>query len=402
MKTQFAQACFLLIFLGCLSLVLSSSHSEAPGTASAPQTDATDFYMFRSYEKGRENYVTFIAKYRPFQSPYGGPNYFPLSNNHWYDIQIDNNGDANPDIIFSVLPDSSYGTGDGKPVLANVNGTQVFIPTKFIKPIVSPKDQKFDKSFLNFVETYNVYYSKNVNSKLVKLNDKVLYKPFDNAGTKTFPNYSKYAKEFQNYQLGLKDVNGCSKKDQARIFVGQRKESFAVNLGGVFDLIDFAPLDQSNGLPAFITQSDSNNPIKYYSITSIVLEVPIKCLLAKAKKGKKQDPVIGAWTTTRTAVKKGKAKVPAQQISRLGNPLVNEVVIGLKYKSLFNTDVPSNDAQFGTFVTNPTLPTIISLLFLSTINQLTNQSLTTLAPTNYPRLDLVAAFFDWNQRSEST
>jgi len=72
--------------------------------------------------------------------------------------------------------------------------------------------------------------------------------------------------------------------------------------------------------------------------------------------------------------------------------LVNELVIGLKYKALFNTDVPSNDGQFATFVTNPTLPTILSLLFLNTVNTLTNQTLTTLAPTNYPRNDLVAAF----------
>jgi len=349
--------------------------------------------MFRSYEKGRKNYVTFIANYRPFQTPYGGPNYFPLSENYFYDIQIDNDGDANPDIIFSILPNNFYGTKEtGGAIKVLANNTKVYIPTKFVNPIVSPfNKKKFTKSFVNFVEQYDVYYSTKANGKgIKKLNKKPYAKPFDNAGTKTFPNYNSYVKEYlkpKNSALPLKGVNGCGAKDQGRVFVGQRRESFSVNLGGIFDLVDFVPLDVSNGLSAFIAQSSTNNVIRTYSITSIVLEVPIKCLITK----KRKDPVIGAWTTTRVANGK-KKKSPGAQVSRLGHPLVNEVVIGLKYKVLFNTNAPKLDAQFAQFVTNPTLPTILSLLFLNAVNSITNQSLTTLAPTNYPRTDLVATF----------
>jgi hypothetical protein len=122
-------------------------------------------------------------------------------------------------------------------------------------------------------------------------------------------------------------------------------------------------------------------------VTSIVLELPITCLLRN-----KKSPVIGAWTTTRTVTVSGGTITPGAQISRLGHPLVNEVVIGLKYKNLFNQGAPSGDAAFLTFVQYPTLPTILDILFKASINALLGTNFTTIAPTNYPRNDLVATF----------
>jgi len=179
------------------------------------------------------------------------------------------------------------------------------------------------------------------------------------------------------------------KKKGKKIFVGQRRESFAVNLGGIFDLVDFVPLDQANNLTAFIKQDVANNPLRYYSVTSIVLEIPITCLIAN-----KKSPVIGAWTTTRaiTTSGNGNAFTAGTQISRLGNPLVNELVIGLKYKNLFNLGAPSGDAAFLPFVQFPTLPTILDLLFRPAVNSLLKANLSTIAPTNFPRNDLVAIF----------
>ncbi len=96
--------CTALALLGCTLLAVAplaaSSHREAPGILSMPQVDGTDFYMFRSYEPGRAGFVTLIANYNPLQDPYGGPNYFPLDPDAFYDIHITNNGDAEEDLTF--------------------------------------------------------------------------------------------------------------------------------------------------------------------------------------------------------------------------------------------------------------------------------------------------------------
>jgi len=178
----------------------------------------------------------------------------------------------------------------------------------------------------------------------------------------------------------------CANK-KGKVFVGQRRESFAVNLGGIFDLVDFVPLDEANKLSAFIRQDEDNNPLRYASVTSIVLEIPISCLITN-----KKSPVIGAWTTARQVTVSGTTVTPGAQVSRLGQPLVNELVIGLKYKNLFNQGAPSGDAAFATFVQYPTLPTILDILFKDAVNKILGTNLTTIAPTNFPRTDLVGIF----------
>ena len=86
----------------------ASSHREAPFIAGAPKVDGTDFYMFRSYEPGRSNFVTFIANYNPLQDAYGGPNYFTLDPKALYEIHIDTNGDAKPDLTFQFRFTNTY------------------------------------------------------------------------------------------------------------------------------------------------------------------------------------------------------------------------------------------------------------------------------------------------------
>ena len=162
-------------------------------------------------------------------------------------------------------------------------------------------------------------------------------KPFDNVGTKSIPNYAAYAGQF----ITALSIPGCSAG--AKVFVGQRKESFAVNLGEIFDLVNTNPLgDPDRGL----------NTIGDKNVTSIALEIPQSCLTAG------NEPVIGAWTTASlrqgrllnptpasnisTASKEGGAWT---QVSRLGMPLVNEVVIGLKDKDKFNASEPKDDVD---------------------------------------------------------
>ena len=107
----------------------SSSHREAPGTAGKPRIDSTDFYMFRSYEPGREKYVTLIANYLPLQHPYGGPNYFVLDNDAVYEIHIDNNGDAVEDMTFQFDFDTRL-ANQGKGITLKVGGKDVAIPLR--------------------------------------------------------------------------------------------------------------------------------------------------------------------------------------------------------------------------------------------------------------------------------
>ncbi|MFL6651156.1 MAG: DUF4331 domain-containing protein, partial [Sulfurifustaceae bacterium] len=196
-------------------------------------------------------------------------------------------------------------------------------------------------------------------------------KPVDNIGNKTIADYAAYA---ANHVYNV-DVPGCSQP--GRMFVGQRKEPFVVNLGETFDLINFNPLGPENA---------EANTIANKNITSLILELHKSCLVRSG------EPVIGAWTTAsmrqaRLFRSKPSFDTPAleggpwAQVSRLGMPLVNEVVIGLKDKDRFNASEPKDDAQFADYVTNPTLPALVELLFPSAP-----------APNNFPRNDLVAAF----------
>jgi hypothetical protein len=180
------------------------------------------------------------------------------------------------------------------------------------------------------------------------------------------------------------------------VFVGQRDEPFAVNLGKVFDLVNLVPVDGS-AFPGGITQDRANDTIADKNITTIALELPSKCLVGNG------NGVIGGWTTasikqTRDAhAPVGEAGQetgtgPWVQVSRLSNPLVNEVVIGLPDKDGFNASEPRNDGRFATYVTNPTLPAILDALFRDAVNTTLGTNIPNLAPANLPRNDLVAAF----------
>jgi hypothetical protein len=346
----------------------ASSHREAPLITEMPKVDGTDFYMFRSYESGRDGFVTFIANWLPLQDAYGGPNYFFLDPEALYEIHIDNNGDAKEDITFQFR---FRNTLQGLSV--PVGGQNVPVPLLNIGPISAGNLQN-----LNIVETYTL--------DVVRGNRRTgqrqsvsgggqngFSKPTDNIGNKSIPNYPAFATQ----QIHTVTWPGCD-GGQGRVFVGQRKEPFYVNLGEVFDLINLNPLGPPDVKPNIL---DDKN------ITSFILEVPIACLRRDAN-----SPVIGAWMTS--SLRQARILRPQPtfdrptveggawtQVSRLGMPLVNEVVIGLPDKDRFNASKPEDDQQFATYVTNPTLPALIQTLFPAAA-----------APTQFPRTDLVAVF----------
>ena len=375
-----AAAAALLATLSA-GLAQASSHREAPFIATSPKVDGTDFYMFTSYEANRADYVTMIANYQPLQDPYGGPNYFSMDPNGLYEIHIDNNGDAKEDLTFQFRFSNKLANG-GNGVALNIGGTMVAIPLIQAGVVANVKDAN-----LNLGESFTLSVvrgdrrSGTVSAVTNATGGSATFdKPVDNIGTKTIPDYAAYAAK----HIYTVNIPGCAMP--AKLFVGQRKEAFAVNLGTIFDLIN-APLSTIIN-PALLGAVP--NVLDDANITSLALEVHKSCLTAGS------ETVIGGWTSAslrqarllnptppsghQTSEKPGGAWV---QVSRLGMPLVNEVVIGLKDKDKFNASVPSGDAQFLTYVTNPTLPALVEIAYASP---------TGLAPTNFPRNDLVTTF----------
>ncbi len=357
----------------------ASSHREAPFITRHPKTDATDFYMFRSYEPGRADYITLIANYAPLQDAYGGPNYFQLDPDALYEIHIDNNGDAKEDITFQFRFNNS-----NKDAQLTVGGKKVSIPLVINGGAVAD----VNAAGANVRETYTVNVVRGdrrggARSAVTNASGgaATFDKPLDNIGNKAIPNYAAYAGKHL-YEV---TIPGCAKP--ARMFVGQRKDPFAVNLGETFDLINIkAPAVEFSANAERAARDDLADK----NVTTIALEVAATCLT-----GTGGDPVIGGWTTA--SLRQGRLLNPAPsatagasreggawtQVSRLGMPLVNEVVIGLKDKDRFNHSKPSADAQFADYVTNPTLPALVEVLYGSAGAK---------APTNFPRNDLVAAF----------
>ena len=394
-----------------------SSHREAPGITKTPKLDGTDFYMFRSYESGRSGFVTLVANYIPLQDPYGGPNYFTLDPDAVYEIHIDNNADAIEDITFQFRPSITV-----KDLAVPAGGQMTPVP---LINIGSIGPDASNTAALNREESYSVNIIRGNRRSgaahpITNATDgtATFRKPVDNIGNKSIPMYAEYA---NNHIYDIL-IPGCA---NGRMFVGQRKDSFVVNLGETFDLVNVSnPLGPENAEADDL--ADKN-------VTSFILEVPIACLVQAPS-----QPIIGGWTTASLGVDapnaspvpngpppcpagmpasfrpgdgpglrwvpdltcsgwvpdthpsaRGRGGPPAPspragtQVSRLGSPLVNEVVIGLRDKDLFNSAAPTQDGALASYVTNPSLPELLEILFGAGGVQ---------APNNFPRRDLVAAF----------
>ncbi len=383
MKTQKLMLSIAASLLFC-QLSGASSHREAPFITEHPKLDATDLYLFRSYEATRANFVTVVANYQPLQGPYGGPNYFTMDPEGIYEIHIDNDGNAIEDLTFQFKFNNTY-----RNIALDVGGTSVPVPLVQVGQITGTTPSAND-GVKNLTESYTIGLVRGQRrasaptllTNPADANATTFRKPLDNIGVKTFTNYAAYA----DSHIFPISIPGCV--DQGRVFVGQRKDGFLVPLGEVFDLINLNPIGPRNGIQAQDDVGDSN-------ITTIALELPISCVAPT-------QPIIGAWTTASlrrsrvlNSAPRGTTTVPNSaglpsaveggnfvQVSRLATPLVNELVIGIGDKDRFNASEPRNDGQFATYVTNPTLPELIEILFGGAGVQ---------APNVFPRIDLVAA-----------
>ena len=373
---------------------LASSHREAPGITKMPKVDATDLYMFRSYEAGRGAYVTILANYQGLQGPGDGPNYYTLDPDALYEISIDNVGDAVEHLTFQFKMTNTLANGVG--IQVPVGGKTLSIPLRAV-PTVSGADVNVGETESYTLTVITGDRRKGTRATVTNAANgaTTFTKPLDNIGAKTTPAYAAYANQF----IYTINIPGCA--TPGRVFVGQRADAFAVNLSGAFDSVNFVPIEgdsapgagDGGGYPGGITQSRNNDEIiGKKNVDTFALEIPTTCLTGTG------NGVIGAWTTSSlpqarlldpsptyaSPALQGGAYV---QVSRLANPLVNELVIGLPDKDAFNASKPSGDATFLNYVTNPTFPAILDLLFRNAVG-----ATSSIAPTNFPRNDLVATF----------
>ena len=318
----------------------AASHREAPLTSQDPVADNTDTYAFVSPADPTK--ATLIANYVPLQDPFGGPNYYSFGEDVLYSINVDNDGDAVPNITYEFR----FNTEDEIPG----------IPVYAAEPITSLEDDH------NRKQTYSL--TKVEGGERTVLGNDIPVPPV-NVGPRTTPDYEALAEE------AVLDVGGVS------VFAGQRDEAFPVDLGSIFDLGGLRPLNEAHLIP--LATRDGVNSTLGKNVHSIAIEVPIDDLT-------QDDEVIGVWATA----SRKKVRVFAQnsgampvnrgrwvQVSRLGNPLVNEVVVPIGLKDTFNTLRPAQDAAtlagtkvepFATegdipLVTDPILADLIEVLY---------------------------------------
>ncbi len=328
--------------LGVSSLTNASSHREAPMISGDPKADATDLYAFVSPDNAKT--ATIIANYLPFQEPAGGPNFYSFDDNVLYEIKIDNDGDAKEDISYQFR------------FTTKINNKNTFLYNT--GAITSLND-----SDLNLRQTYTVTrvaYDDKGKSKSIVIGDNVPVPP-SNVGPKSTPNYK-----------NLQDMAIAPLSGGGKVFAGQSDDPFFVDLGGLFDLLTIRKLPGNVG--------GGVDSLKGYNVQSIAIQVPITELSKDGKLPSKieaENAVVGVWTTSsRQAMNvlrdnKNKDKDPKHnqdkgdwvQVSRLGSPLVNEVVIPLASKDAFNASKPSDDAQFAQLVANPELGTLLKALY---------------------------------------
>ncbi|QNM81712.1 DUF4331 domain-containing protein [Sphingomonas sabuli] len=388
------------LLLTSVSPAFASSHREAPNITKTPKVDNTDVYAFRSYEPGRGAFITLIANFQPGEGPGDGPNYYTMDPDALYEIMIDNNGDAKEDLTYQFKFINRLKNGQG--ITLDAGGKRLPIAVRQLGKITMPNDSAIGENEIYTVKQVRGDRRSGEASTVTNtdIGGQLFVKPFDNAGNKTFPNYPNYA----DRHIYSASVPGCS--SPARIFVGQREEQFAVNLGPIFDQVNFVPIEGDNDpvygngqpFPGGITQSDNNQElINKRNVTSIAIELPIACVTGTG------NGVIGVWSSASLPQSRLLRPNPTYerpdttggsfvQVSRLGMPLVNEVVIGLPQKDLFNAAEPTQDAVLADYVTNPTYPEYLNILFRDAVNATLGTSFRTLAPTNFPRNDLVATF----------
>lgn len=308
-----------------------SSHREAPEISKDPVADSTDVYAFVSPDQA--DTVTLIANYVPLQAPAGGPNFYQFGDDVLYEIHIDNDGDGLAEIIYQfrfqdVLTDPStflYNTG----------------------PITS-----LDSPNWNRRQYYKVTRVDVSTGRARVLGERLACPPC-NIGPLSTP----------HYEANLADPAIHSLSNGGKVFAGQRAEGFYVDLGAIFDLGTLRPF-QADHVGDMLGNMPGISATKNVNVDTIAIQVPKSELRGSG-------PVIGVWTTaSRQRVRifgerRGEElnAGPFVQVSRLGNPLFNEVLIPIALKDFWNTQPPVHDKQFASHVAHPELAALLPVLY---------------------------------------
>jgi hypothetical protein len=308
-----------------------SSHREAPEISTDPVADSTDVYAFVSPD--RPHTVTLIANYIPLQGPAGGPNFYQFGDDVLYEIHIDTRGHGEADISYEFR--FSTKLADPATFLYNTG------------PITSLNSPSWNRR-----QSYSVVRADHKGRHQL---GRGLLCPPCNIGPLSTPDYEA--------KLGHAAVHTL--KDGSQVFAGQRAEGFYVDLGSIFDLGNLRPFQNLNVFAHDRKAAPGVNATKFLNVHSIALQVPIARVTEHGR------PVIGVWTTaSRQRVRlhdpeAGQAlrSGPFQQVSRLGNPLVNEVLIPIGKKDYWNGQPPAHDKQFAHYVTNPELAGLLPVLY---------------------------------------
>src|SRR5258708_10120130 len=337
-----------------------SSHREAPEISKDPVADSTDLYAFVSHDAPDK--VTIVANYIPLEDPAGGPNFYEFGNDVMYEIVIDSDGDGQADIAYQCRFAS---------LLTN--------PKSFLYntgPIKSLSDPTWNSRQFYSVAVIDRRGRRLLGSKLAC--------PPCNVGVLSTPNYEA--------KLGSQAVH--SLRRGIKVFAGQRAEEFYVDLGSIFDLANLRPFQEANvfGHLAGLQNMPGVNATNRLNVHSIAIQVPISQLTVPGR------PTIGVWTRAsrpqvRVAADAADARSagadllsgPHTQVSRLGNPLVNEVIIALGKKDYWNKQPPEFDKQFAHFVAHPELAGLLPVLYPGRLTPLG-----ALVKSGKPRADLEA------------
>ena len=297
--------------------------------------------------------VTLIANYVPLQLPSGGPNFYEFGDDVLYEIHIDNNGDGRADISYQFR----FRTTVRNP------GTFLY-NTGAITSLTDPH--------WNRVQTYDVAVVSGGSQSTLGTG---LPCPPCNIGPLSTPDYASLAAAAVNH------LNGIS------VFAGQRAEAFYVDLGAIFDLGDLRPFEHLHAPVGMLGAMSGVNATNHLNVSSIAIQVPISTVTISG------HPTIGVWTTasrqrvTLWDADRGEKVLsgPWRQVSRLGNPLVNEVLIPMGEKDLWNSLPPADDKKFAGYITHPGLAGLLNTLYPGVFPHLA-----ALVAAKKPRADLEA------------
>jgi hypothetical protein len=320
-----------------------SSHREAPEISKDPVADSTDVYAFVSPDDS--DTVTLIANYIPLQDPAGGPNFYEFGDDVLYEIHVDNDGDGRADVTYQFR-----------------FTTKMRTPGSFLYntgPILT-----LDSANWNRYQTYTLTRVDGQGRSTVLGRD--LTCPPCNIGPLSTPDYA---------ELAQKAVHAVGKT--CKVFAGQRAEGFYVDLGSIFDLGNLRPFQELHnqfGMSVFTQPAPGVNTTKELNVHSLAVQVPIADLTRHGWHGKDaSDPraTIGVWTSASRrqarVIEQGRGEEqesgPFVQVSRLGNPLFNEVLVPLGSKDEWNSLPPSDDKRFAQYVAHPELAKLLPTLY---------------------------------------